>query len=127
MNPFRNRVRWLLIAWMFVISAVAYLDRVNLSVAGTSIEREFGLDHVHLGWVLSAFVFGYAVFQAPGGRLADRFGPRRILSAGTIWWAIFTSLTALVSARIAGALFVLIAVRFLLASARQWFIRQAIG
>src|SRR6266516_2478187 len=114
MNPFRNRVRWLLIAWMFVISAVAYLDRVNLSVAGTSIEREFGLDHVHLGWVLSAFVFGYAVFQAPGGRLADRFGPRRIISAGTIWWAIFTSLTALVSARIAGALFVLIAVRFLL-------------
>jgi MFS transporter, ACS family, glucarate transporter len=114
MNIFRNHVRWWLIAWMFVISAVAYLDRVNISIAGSLIEKEFGFDHVHLGWALSAFLLGYALFQAPGGRLADRYGPRRILTVGTIWWAVFTSLTAAVSAELAGALFVLMAVRFLL-------------
>jgi ACS family glucarate transporter-like MFS transporter len=72
----RGRVRWALVAWMFAISAVAYLDRVNISIAGSSIERDFRLTHVQLGWVFSAFVLGYALFQAPGGRLADRFGPR---------------------------------------------------
>ena len=107
-------MRWILIFWMFVISAIAYLDRVNIAIAGHSIAQEFGLDNIRLGWVFSAFVFGYALFQAPGGRLADRFGPRKILAIGTIWWAVFTSLTALVSAGMAHALLILIAVRFAL-------------
>ncbi len=107
-------MRWLLIFWMFVISAIAYLDRVNISIAGVVMEREYHLDHVHFGLVLSAFVLGYAVFQAPGGWLADRFGPRRILAAGTIWWAVFTSITAAVPASLASALVALIVIRFLL-------------
>lgn len=111
---FRNRVRWILIFWMFVISAIAYLDRVNISIAGGMIERDYHLDHVRLGGVLSAFVLGYALFQAPGGWLADRFGPRWVLAAGAIWWAVFTSLTAAVPTGIARALVVLIAVRFFL-------------
>jgi MFS transporter, ACS family, glucarate transporter len=99
---------------MFAISAIAYLDRVNISIAGSSIQKEFGLDNVRLGWVFSAFVLGYALFQAPGGRLADRFGPRRILFFATIWWALFTALFAMVPAGIPGVLLVLLAARFLL-------------
>jgi MFS transporter, ACS family, glucarate transporter len=114
MNIFQDRVRWVLIFWMLVISAVSYLDRVNISIAGPSIEHEFRLDHIQLGWVFSAWVLGYALFQAPSGRLADRFGPRKILLLGTIWWAVFTALTALAPATIAGSLAILITVRFLL-------------
>jgi ACS family glucarate transporter-like MFS transporter len=110
----RGRTRWILIFWMFVISAIAYLDRVNIAIAGHSIAGEFGIDNIRLGWVFSAFVFGYALFQAPGGRLADRFGPRRVLTLGTIWWAVFTSLTAFVPAGRAQALLMLVAVRFAL-------------
>src|SRR5215470_19680005 len=110
MNPFRTRVRWLLIGWMFVISAVAYLDRVNISIAGGLIQTQYGLTQVQLGRVFAAFVWGYALTQALGGRLADRFGPRLVLACGTIWWAIFTSLTAAVPADLSVALLVLIAV-----------------
>jgi len=99
---------------MFAISAIAYLDRVNISIAGSCIQKEFGLDHIQLGWVFSSFVLGYALFQAPGGRLADRFGPRRILSIATVWWAVFTALVALVPAGIPHVLAVLLAARFLL-------------
>jgi len=113
-NPLRNRMRWVLIGWMFAISAIAYLDRVNISIAGSSIKNEFHLDNVQLGYVFSAFVAGYALFQAPGGRLADRFGPRKILALGTIWWAVFTALTALVPSGAAGALWMLLGVRFAL-------------
>src|SRR5664279_4795971 len=114
MTIFRGRLRWLLIGWMFAISAIAYLDRVNISIAGRSIEGEFGLDHLQLGWVFSAFVLGYALFQAPGGRLADRYGPRRVLALGTVWWALFTALTAFVPAGWPHALMMLLSVRFLL-------------
>jgi MFS transporter, ACS family, glucarate transporter len=109
-----SRVRWLLVFWMFVISAIAFLDRVNISVAGTSIEHEYGFDHVQLGLVLGAFTWGYALFQAPGGRLADRFGPRRILTFGAIWWAVFTALSAAVPSTIARTILILATVRFLL-------------
>ena len=114
MDLLHGRIRWVLIFWMFVISAIAYLDRVNISIAGHSLEQEFHIDHVHLGWVFSAFVLGYALCQAPGGRLADRFGPRRILTLGTIWWAVFTALTALVPPGFSAALVALLSVRFLL-------------
>ena len=81
-----TNIRWLLVFWLFVLSAVAYLDRVNLSIAGAKISDEFGVSNVRLGFVFSAFLLGYALFQTPAGWLADRFGPRRVLTAGVIWW-----------------------------------------
>jgi MFS transporter, ACS family, glucarate transporter len=107
-------VRWLLIGWVFVIAAISYLDRVNISVAGQFLQKDFGLSNTELGWVFSAFVFGYAVMQAPAGRLADRLGPRNVIALATVWWGIFTALTAAVPARITGGLALLLGVRFLL-------------
>jgi ACS family glucarate transporter-like MFS transporter len=109
-----SKVRWFLVFWLFVLSAVSYLDRVNISIAGGSIAEAYHLSDVHLGQVFSAMLVGYALFQTIGGRLADRFGPRRVLAAGVAWWGIFTALTAMVPADIAGALLIFIAVRFLL-------------
>jgi len=109
-----TRVRWFLVFWLFVLSAVSYLDRVNISIAGGSIVDAYHLSEVQLGKVFSAMLVGYALFQTVGGRLADRFGPRFVLTAGVVWWGIFTALTALVPAQIADALFLFIAVRFCL-------------
>src|SRR5713226_4080647 len=109
-----SHVRWFLVFWLFVLSAVSYLDRVNISIAGGSIAEAYHLSDVQLGKVFSAMLIGYALFQTVGGRLADRFGPRRVLAAGVMWWGIFTALTAMVPANIAGALLLFVAVRFLL-------------
>ncbi|HTF44586.1 MAG TPA: hypothetical protein VK641_11840, partial [Terriglobales bacterium] len=65
----RSHVRWLLIFWLFVVSGVAFLDRVNISIAGSSIARDYHLTNVELGWVFSAFLAGYALCQTLGGRL----------------------------------------------------------
>lgn len=106
-------VRWALIAWLFVISAVAYLDRVNISIAGKMIAAEYGFTNQQLGWVFSSFVMGYALFQAPSGRIADRFGARRALALAAVWWAVFSALSALLPA-FALVLPALILVRFAL-------------
>src|SRR2546423_1244886 len=112
-NP-RSHVRWSLIFWLFMLSAVAFLDRVNISIAGGSLAAAYHLSTVQLGWVFSSFLAGYALFQTPGGRLADRLGPRRVLAGGVIWWGIFTALTASVPAGIAGAFWLFVAARGLL-------------
>ena len=107
-------VRYLLILWLLVLGGVAYLDRTNIAIAGGQIAREFGIDNARLGWVFSAFLVGYAAFQIPGGLLARRFGPRRVLALGLLWWGAFTALTACVSPRIPGALLLLLGIRFTL-------------
>jgi len=110
----RGNVRWFLVFWLFILSAVSFLDRVNISVAGSAIAADYKLSQVQLGWVFSAFLWGYAFFQTFGGWLADRLGPRRVLTAGVVWWGIFTALTATVSPAMAGAVFFFVLVRFLL-------------
>jgi ACS family glucarate transporter-like MFS transporter len=113
-EPAKSRVRWFLVFGLFVLSAVAYIDRINIAIAGSSIASEFHLTNVQLGSLTSAFLAGYALFQTLGGWLADRLGPRRVLAAGVLWWGIFTVLTTAVSAKIAFAALYLAAVRFLL-------------
>ncbi len=96
------------------MSSVAYLDRVNISIAGKSIAKEFGFSNVQLGYVFSAFLLGYAFFQAPAGRLADKLGPRLVLMLSVIWWAVFTVAITVLPAGAGGMLFALIAIRFCL-------------
>jgi MFS transporter, ACS family, glucarate transporter len=113
-NSTGSHMRWVLVFWLFVLSAVAFLDRVNISVAGGLISQEFHLSKVQLGWVFSAFLLGYALFQTAGGRLADRFGSRRVLAGGVVWWGVFTAVTALVPSQLPFALALFITARFLL-------------
>ena len=109
-----TRVRWFLVFLLFLLSAVSYLDRVNMSTAAGTIADAYHLSFVQLGKVFSVMLIGYGLFQTVGGRLADRYGPRRVLTGGVIWWGIFTALTALVPANFAGALYLFMTVRFLL-------------
>jgi ACS family glucarate transporter-like MFS transporter len=109
-----GRVRWYLVFWLFVLGAVSFLDRVNISIAGMALAQEYHLSQVRLGTIFSAFLIGYALFQTPGGWLADKFGPRYVLTIGVAWWGIFTALTASLPSQIAGALTYLILIRLLL-------------
>ena len=50
----KTNIRWLLVFWLFVLSAVSFLDRSNISVAGPSIASDFQLSNIQLGFVFSA-------------------------------------------------------------------------
>jgi ACS family glucarate transporter-like MFS transporter len=91
-----TRVRWHILLLVMIATGLTYLDRVNLSIAGHSIESEMHFSTVTMGWIFSAFLLGYALMQVPGGWAADRFGPRRILTLAVLWWSAFTVLTGLV-------------------------------
>jgi ACS family glucarate transporter-like MFS transporter len=108
----RLSMRFLLVFGLFLLSTVAFLDRTNVSIAGVAISEEYRLDKVQLGWVFSAFLLGYAGFQIPGGWLAVRFGPRRVLTWAVLWWGVFTALTTVVPVNTASTLLLLILVRF---------------
>ncbi len=103
---------------MFLISIITYVDRGNISVTARQMMPAFGLTTIEMGYVFSAFVLGYALFQIPGGWLGDRCGSRLVLTGAVIWWSVFTALTALAgtlpTAQVAGILGSLILIRFLI-------------
>jgi MFS transporter, ACS family, glucarate transporter len=109
-----GNVRWLVIACTFIVAAVSYLDRNNVSIAASSLQAEFGLTDTQLGAVFSAFIIGYAFTQPFAGRVADRFGASRSIGVAILWWSVFTAALPLLPTGIPGAIALLLAVRFLL-------------
>jgi sugar phosphate permease len=84
------------IAAVLFCYAVAWLDRMAISMALPYIGKEFGLSATALGGILSAFFIGYAGCQIPGGWLADKFGARRVITGALAVWSLFTALTGVV-------------------------------
>jgi len=74
---------------------VNYFDRINLSIAGPSLQQAFGLTPAELGWLFSAFFWSYALAQIPVGLILDRFGVTLVGRIGAALWSAATVLTAL--------------------------------
>ena len=88
-----TRARYVTIAFAMTLAIVMYIDRVCISQAAPLMTTDLGLSKIEMGWVLSIFVWAYALFEIPGGWLADRIGPRRVLMRIVIWWSFFTAAT----------------------------------
>ena len=78
---------------LILLFAITYLDRVCISVAGPRMQEELGIDPIGWGWVTGMFTLAYCLFEIPTGMLADRIGPRRVLTRIVVWWSAFTALT----------------------------------
>ncbi len=85
-----TRIRFTILAGIFVNVVINYMDRSNISVAAPMITEEFHLTTVQLGYIFSAFGWTYALLQIPGGVLTDRFGPRIIYTWSLIMWSAVT-------------------------------------
>jgi ACS family glucarate transporter-like MFS transporter len=87
-------VRWRIVLVLAIVAGVTYIDRLNLGIVAKFILEEYKFSTQSMGWILGAFSLGYAVFHIPGGWLADRYGPGRILAGAILWFSVFTALTA---------------------------------
>jgi len=75
----KKNIRWWLITVLLIGAVVNYLDRSNLSIANTTIAKEFGLSSTQMGLLLSAFLWPYALANLPAGWLVDKYGPKKCL------------------------------------------------
>lgn len=92
-----KKLRWFFIALLVIGGVVNYLDRSNLSIANTTIAKEFNLDSTQMGLILAAFSWPYAIANLPAGYLVDKFGPKRIYSWAATLWSVVSLLSATAS------------------------------
>src|SRR5215216_1627126 len=91
-----TKVRFRILALIFVSVVINYMDRTNISVAATAISTDLNLTSVQLGILFSAFGWTYAALQIPGGILVDRIAPRVLYSFCLIAWSVMTLLQGVV-------------------------------
>ncbi|HVO26494.1 MAG TPA: MFS transporter [Candidatus Margulisiibacteriota bacterium] len=107
-QPSPSHVRHGVLGLTLALTAVAFLDRVCIATAAPAMKADLQLSDAQMGYVFSAFTLAYALFEVPSGWLADRFGPRLMLTRIVVWWSAMTAATGAV-----GGFVSLVAVRFL--------------
>lgn len=83
----------MLLALLFGIGLLNYLDRQTLSILKATLKIEFSLTDTHYSWLVGAFMAPYIVFYVISGRLVDRFGTRISLAAFTAVWSLANALS----------------------------------
>lgn len=106
---YRIKTRHIILGVMCLMYFIAYIDRVNIAVAGPMIRHEMGLSNTELGLIFSAFAYPYAVMQILGGWMSDKFGPKKVLLVLSLIWGASTLATGF-----AGSVMALVVLRFAL-------------
>lgn len=85
--------RILVVVGTFILSLLLYIDRACISAAKGDISTDLKFDDTQFGWVMAVFTLGYALAQTPSGMLADKFGPRKVITGIVTAWSALTALT----------------------------------
>lgn len=88
-------IRFLLVLSSFLLTVLLYVDRACISVAKEDISTDLGFDIKQFGWVMAVFTLGYALFQTPSGKWADKKGPRGVIASIVAIWSVLTAVTGI--------------------------------
>src|SRR5687768_9999237 len=102
------RTRYSVLGMLVLLSIITYMDRICIGVLAKPMKESLGISEAGWGWVISAFLLAYGLFEIPTGALGDSIGQRKVLTRIVVWWSAFTMLTG-----IARNYYVLVATRFL--------------
>jgi ACS family hexuronate transporter-like MFS transporter len=80
---------------MMLVSTISYIDRNTLALLAPTILRETHLSNENYGYIISAFSIAYMLANPVWGRILDRIGVRRGMSAAVSLWSLASASHAL--------------------------------
>jgi MFS family permease len=83
----------MVMVFLGTLAFLTYFDRVCISWAAEYIIKDLKLTDRQMAYILGVFWFAYAVFEIPGGWLADRYGARKAIARIVLAWSVFTALS----------------------------------
>src|ERR1700756_4280559 len=85
-----------LVPFLIVCYFIAYLDRVNVSFAALTMNKDIGLSASAYGLGAGIFFLSYAVLEVPSNLLLAHFGARRWIARIMVSWGIVSGAMAFV-------------------------------
>jgi MFS transporter, ACS family, tartrate transporter len=99
MSPLYRKIALRLIPFLMLLYMVAFLDRVNISFAALTMNRDLGISDSFYGVAAGIFFLGYCACEIPANLMLARIGARRWLASLVFTWGLVTVSTAFVHAR----------------------------
>jgi ACS family hexuronate transporter-like MFS transporter len=90
--PPRGRRRWFVLALLFGITVINFIDRQTVSVLAPVLKQILHLTDTQYGRIVAAFQFGMMTGELPMGALMDRWGVRLGLIGAVLWWSGATAM-----------------------------------
>ena len=87
-----NKVLTHILPWTMLGMVIAYIDRMNISIAQLQMSQELNLSAAAYGLGAGLFFIGYFLFEIPSNMIMERVGARVWLSRIMITWGIISSL-----------------------------------
>ena len=95
-NHILSRAAWRLIPFMSLMYVVSFLDRVNISFAALTMNRDLGFSPQAYGFGAGIFFWGYFLFEVPSNLMLQKVGARLWMCRICVTWGILSMLTAFV-------------------------------
>jgi MFS transporter, ACS family, tartrate transporter len=95
-NPLYSKTAWRLVPFLTLLYLVAFLDRVNISFAALTMNRDLGISETLYGFAAGVFFLSYCLFQVPANMVLARMGARRWLAILMVAWGLVSMATAFV-------------------------------
>lgn len=97
MAPVYRRITRRLVPFLMLLYMVAFLDRVNISFAALTMNRQLGISDTVYGFAAGVFFLTYCLFQVPANLALAKVGARRWLGLLMIVWGVVSTATAFVA------------------------------
>jgi ACS family tartrate transporter-like MFS transporter len=89
-----RKVYWRLLPLCMLVYFFCYLDRINVSFAALTMNKDLGLDAWVYGLSSTAFYIGYCVFEVPSNIVMEKVGARLWIARIMITWGLVSAATA---------------------------------
>jgi ACS family tartrate transporter-like MFS transporter len=92
----RRRIAIRLLPFVFLLYAISYVDRVNVSFANLRMSADLGFSDRIFGLGAGIFFVGYILFEIPGAIIVERWSARKWIARIMISWGLVTVVTGFV-------------------------------
>lgn len=88
--PVASRYSWLIVALLWIVAFLNYLDRILITSMRDPIVADFSLTDAQFGLLTAVFLWSYGILSPFGGFIADKYSRKKVIVFSVMVWSIVT-------------------------------------